>query len=312
MMRAAPVRRAAFVASMFLAALVLAGCGALSREEPATGFGAAYPVHRDEASGVTAILGTPDLAVGTFRVAVALNDRTGLIRFPAVAFEARAPGVAASAEPTARAEGRFFAFPDGVRGLYASEFTFDRAGAWTVTAVVPRPDGSIARVALPVPVAERASAPVVGGAAPRSRNRTAQDVASLGELTTGSAPDPALYRHRIADSIAARRPLVVIFASPAFCTTPLCGPQVEEASALAQRYGERVDFVHVDLFQHPQKIEGDLKRAERSPLLTEWGIRTDQWTFVIDTDGKVAARYEAFVPSAELEAVIARVASSSR
>lgn len=311
-MRAARARSAMLGASMFLAALVLPACGAFDREAPATGFGAAYPVHRDEASGVTAILGTPDLAVGTFRVAVALNDRTGLIRFPAVQFEARAPGVAAAAEPSARAEGRFFAFPDGIRGLYASEFTFDRAGSWTITAVVPRPDGSTARVAMPITVTERASAPVVGSAAPHSKNRTADEVGSLAELTTGGTPDPVLYRHRIADSIASRRPLVVIFASPAFCTTPLCGPQVEEASTLAQRYGDRVDFVHVDLFQHPQRINGDLQSAERSPLLNEWGIRTDQWTFVIDADGRVAARYEAFVPSAELDAAIVRVAPPPR
>lgn len=307
-MRAARTVRAALVATMILGALALSGCSVLRGAEPETGFGAAYPVHRDEASGVTAILGTPDLAVGTFRVAVSLNDRTGLIRFPAVAFESRAPGVGASAAPTQRAEGRFHAFPDGIRGLYATEFTFDRAGTWTVTAAVPRPDGTIARVAMPVPVAERASAPVIGASAPKSRNRTAEDVASLAELTTGSAPDPALYRHRIADSIAAHRPLVVIFASPAFCTTPLCGPQVEEASALARKYGDRVDFVHVDLFQHPQSINGDLRGAERSPLLKEWGIRTDEWTFVIDTDGRVSARYEAFVPTAELETAVQRVA----
>lgn len=308
-MRAARARSVILAVSIMLTGIVLTACGALGREEPATGFGAAYPVHRDEASGVTAILGTPDLAVGTFRVAVALNDRDGLIRFPAVAFEARAPGIAPTAAPTTRAEGRFFAFPDGIRGLYASEFTFDRAGAWTITALVPRPDGSTARVAMPVTIAERATAPVVGAPAPRSRNRTADDVGSLAELTTGSAPDPALYRHRIADSIAARRPLVVIFASPAFCTTPLCGPQVEDASALARRYGDRVDFVHIDLFQHPQQIDGDLKRAERSPLLREWGIHTDQWTFVLDAAGKVAARYEAFVPREELDAAIVRVAT---
>ncbi len=294
------------VASTILVGVVLAGCSALGLSKPNDPLGSAYPTFRDEASGITAILGTPDLGVGTFRVAVALNDRTGLIRFPIVALESRRPGSAASEAPSQQVEAKFFAFPDGIRGLYTAPFTFDRAGKWTLTAAVPRPDGTIARVAIPVTVAERATAPVVGASAPRSKSRIASDVSSLDRLTSGSAPDPALYQHRIADSLAAHRPMVVIFASPAFCTTPLCGPQVEDASDLVKLYGDRVDFAHVDLFQNPHEINGDLKRAQRSPLLKEWGLRTDEWTFVIDSTGAIAGRFEAFVPRAELETAIKR------
>ena len=116
----------------------------------------------------------------------------------------------------------------------------------------------------------------------------------------------------IADSIAAHRPAVVIFASPAFCTTPLCGPQVEDASALARKYGDRTDIIHVDLYQNPQEIRGDLSRAVRSPLLKEWGLRTDEWTFVIDANGEIAARFEAYAPMAEVEAALERVLPRAR
>ena len=131
-------------------------------------------------------------------------------------------------------------------------------------------------------------------------------------MATGSAPDPALYAHRIADSLAAHRPLVVIFASPAFCTTPLCGPQVEEASELVKQHGDRVDFVHIDLYENPHEINGDLKRAQRTPILQQWGVKTDEWTFVVGADGKVAARFEAFVPRPELEAALKRMLEASR
>ena len=286
-------------------ALAIAACGgtraASKVEDP---FSGGYPTFRDPATGITAILGTPDLGVGTFRVAIALNDRGGLIRFPALTLESYRPG--GGSEAAERTTAEFFAFPDGIRGLYAASMTFDRAGAWTVSASVPRPDGGAARIVIPVTVAERASAPGVGASAPASKNRGAAEVPGLDHLTTGSAPDPALYRHRIADSLAAHRPLVVVFASPAFCTTPLCGPQVEEASELAKTYGDRVDFAHVDLFDNPHEIRGDLKRAVRSPLLKEWGLRTDEWTFVVDANGAVAARFEAFVPRAELEAALKR------
>jgi len=290
-----------------LGMLASAGCGAFGRSASDDPFGSAYPTVRDQATGLTAILGTPDLAVGTFRVAIALSDRSGLVRFPSLVFESRRPGSAPSETPAERVEATFAAFPDDIRGLHTTSMTFDRAGKWTISASVPRPDGSTARITLPVTIAARASAPVIGSPAPKSKNRTARDVPSLDRLTTGTEPDAALYQQRIADSIAARRPLVVIFTSPAFCTTPLCGPQVEEASDLVKQYGDRVDFVHVDLFENPHEIQGDLSRAKRSSLLKDWGLRTDQWTFVIGADGRVAARFEAFAPRAELEPAITRV-----
>lgn len=310
MRRALPILVLAVFASIVVACSWLPG-GARTASKVDDPFSGGYPTFRDEATGITATLGTPDLGVGTFRVAIALNDRGGLIRFPAVTLESARPKAGTSEPPTERVSAGFFAFPDGIRGLYAAPMTFDRAGTWTVTALVPRPDGSSARVAIPITIAERAAAPVIGAEARKSKNRTAKD-APLTQLTTGSAPDPALYQHRIADSIEARRPVVLIFASPAFCTTPLCGPQVEDASELVKQYGDRVDFVHVDLFENPQDIKGDLKQARRSLLLKEWGLRTDQWTFVVDANGVIAGRFEAYVSRTELEASIKRAVDVPR
>lgn len=293
----------AVIASMVAACSWLPGSArtASKVDDP---FSGGYPTFRDEATGITAILGTPDLGVGTFRVAIALNDRSGLIRFPAVTLESVRPKSGASDLPAEVVNAGFSPFPNGIRGLYTASMTFDRPGTWTINVLVARPDGRNGRIALSVAIAERASAPVVGAAAPKSKNRTAKDIPSLDRLTSGSTPDPALYQRRIADSIEARRPVVAIFTSPAFCTTPLCGPQVEEASELVKQYGDRVDFVHIDLFENPREIKGDLKQAKRSPLLKDWGLHTDQWTFIIDANGIVAGRFEAFVPRAELEASI--------
>ena len=301
--------RSIAVAAAILVAMLLPGCRGLGTAKPAADLLAGgYPIYRDKGNGITAILATPDLGVGTFRFAIALSDSSGLIRDPAVMMQSYPPGATGSLQATAQeVAADFRAFPDGSRGLYSTSFTFDRAGKWSVVVAVPRPGGSTVLMVLPVTVAQRSSAPAVHEAALASKNRIAADVPSLDRLTTGSAPDSALYQHRIADSIAAHRPTVVIFASPAFCTTPLCGPQVEDASVLAKTYGDRADFIHVDLYQNPQEIKGDLSRAVRSPLLKEWGLQTDEWTFVIDANGKIAARFEAYAPPAEVEAALSRV-----
>ena len=94
---------------------------------------------------------------------------------------------------------------------------------------------------------------------------------------------------------------MVVFASPAFCTNAVCGPQVEVLSNLSATYGDAADFVHVDLFTNPKEIQGDLTRAKKTPLLDEWGLVSQEWTFVMDHEGVVVGRFENFVPQLELE-----------
>ena len=273
------------------------GVAAAGSEGVIDPFLAAYPQYTDEATGIRTVLGTPDLGVGRHRVAFVLSDAGGLVRLPMVRVASyfRPGGDQGEREgPVEEARATFYEFPYGVRGIFSTELSFDRAGTWELEA-------------------EQTLAPAVGDPAPRTESRTQADVASLAELTTGHEPDPALYQHSIAASLAAGRPLVVVFASPAFCTNALCGPQVEVAADLASVYGDRVDFTHVDLYENPHEIKGDLDDAVRTPILEQWGLVTDEWTFIVGADGLVAARFEAFVTRDELErALVAVLDGTSR
>lgn len=261
------------------------------------GFEASYPRFDDEEAGLTLIFGTPDLGVGRQRVAFVLSDGQGIVRLPVASLSASLGGGEAQ---TVLA--RYFDFPEGIRGLYVGELNFDRAGEWTIEVGVPRADGSRAAMSFPVRVAARTLAPDVGDPAPPSLNRTLADVESIYELSTGAEPDPALYESTVADALEAGRPLVIVFASPGFCTNALCGPQAEILTSLRERHGDRVNFIHVDLFENPQEIRSmGLGVAIETPLLREWGLHTPEWTFIVGADGLVAGRFEAFAPEAELE-----------
>jgi hypothetical protein len=147
----------------------------------------------------------------------------------------------------------------------------------------------------------------VGERAPASRNRTLADT-PLEALSTGSRPDPALYQSTIAAALEAGRPLTLVFASPGFCTNALCGPQAEQLSELRPLYEDRMAFIHVDIYENPATIrERGLDAGIRSPLLQEWGLETDEWTFVVDAQGRVAARFEGFAPREEVEAALRAV-----
>ena len=273
------------------------------------GFDSGYPRFVDADSDLVVILGTPDLGVGPQRVAFVVSDALGLVRLPIVSVTATFQG---DAEPSLTAVARFYDFPEGIRGIYVTQLEFDRVGQWTLDVAFPQPDGSTGGTSFPVQVAERTHAPDVGDAAPASRNRTLADVASVHELSTGAEPDPALYEQTIAEALDQPLPLVVVFASPGFCTNALCGPQAEVVSILRERYRGQANFIHVDLYENPEEIRtGGLDIAVETPLLAEWGLETAEWTFIIDATGLVAGRFEAFAAEAELEQVLVAVIDGS-
>ena len=261
---------------------------------------------RSDDEEVDAILATPDLAVGKRRFAMVLTDKSGIVAFPIVRLMSyRYPDGPESLQnregPIENATARYYPFPYGTRGIHVTELTFDQVGTWGVAVNVPRPDGNVATVELITEVREQTMSVDVGEIPPLSDSRTLEDVSDVSELTTGYSRDESLYQISIADALTNDKPTVVVFASPAFCTNAVCGPQVEVLSNLSKTYAGEADFIHIDLFTNPWEILGDLSRAIPSPLLSEWGLVSQEWTFVMDDDGKVVGRFENFVPQDELE-----------
>jgi hypothetical protein len=249
------------------------------------------------------VLATPDLGVGEQRFALVLSDLQGLVKFPVIEFASyRYPDTFSGQRegPVESTFARFTEFPFGTRGTHVAHVTFDSPGNWAIEATVPRSNGSSATAEVRFTVQERPISVSVGDAAPPSRNRTLSDVGHISELTTGSFRDEELYRSSVASAIERERPFVIVFASPAFCTNAVCGPQVKVVSELREQYAADADFIHVDLYENPAEIQGDLSRAIESPLLNEWRLISQEWTFVVGSDGLITARFENFVGVIEL------------
>lgn len=309
--------------ALVLAAFLLGGCSDSTAQDDAIPgaavavddpFSGGYPTYDDEATGLRIVLGTPDVAVGRSRVSFALFDLDGLVSVPSldVMAEHYPEGSDGEAEPQASQEFTFRPFPDGGRGIYTSTVDFTAPGLWALRVALPAsaaPGTGVdaTEVVFPIEVGEDTIAPDTGDPAPASVNRTVEDEPNFAELTTASEPDPRLYDATIAGTLDAGQPFVVTFASPAFCTNALCGPQVEVLSELADDHGEQAAFIHVDLYENPTEIRGDLSVARRTPVLEEWGVHTDEWTFVVDGDGVVRARFEGFAPREEVEEALLAV-----
>ena len=246
-------------------------------------------------------LGNSDIALGPNRLVFAiLEEGVGPVRLPETSasfYYLEATPAELRTETTAR----FVKWPAGTAGVYVANVTFDDDGRWGLVVAVPDGEGSSRIAQTGFIVKPRSSSPAIGEPAPLSVNKTDQDVTDLSELTTAPVPDPDLYRMTIADAAATGRPTVVTFGTPAYCETATCGPQLDVVSSLKDKYRQRANFIHVEVYDNPNEIEGDLSRAKPSPLLEEWGLVSEPFTFVLDGEGVVAFKYEGFATMEELE-----------
>ena len=279
-------------------ALAAGACAAASPTPTATPPAAAREI--------TPLLATTQLRVGTQRVAFLLDSTTALVTAPEVEVHTSLPGT--SLGETAVAP--FHLWPFGTRGTYATELTFDRPGTWRLDIHVD--DGTfVGDASLLLDVAERSGVADVGELAPFSNTKTLRsEDGDLSRITTSSRPDPELYRKTVAEALISGRPSLIVFASPAFCTSPTCGPQVETVSELRALHPDEADFVHVEVYDNPHEIQGDLTRATYTPVLAAWGIDAvpgylnESWVFVLGSDGRIVARFEGYASLGELEAAL--------
>ena len=258
-----------------------------------------YPVYVSD-DGYTIALGTPDLAPGTHRISVVIEGPVGLVEFPAIGVTVLPEDVPGEIQEVVA---RFSHFPDGVRGFHVTTVNFTDPGRWNLILHIPSEAG-FDDVGIAIDVPHDTSAPSVGDAAPASDSRTLTDVANIADLSTGETPDPGLYLISLADAVGADKPFVVVFASPGFCTNAFCGPQAEVLSEVRGIFGDAANYVHVDLFENPEQVRLGEEPIE-TPILEEWGLHTDEWTFIVNAEGVVVARFEAFAPLAEVEAALA-------
>ena len=283
-----------------------AACGGAAPTPPSP---QAQATPRTDASGtIVPILATTVLRVGSQRVAFLLVTSDALVTEPTAAISTTHVDGDGRGET---AEASFYLWPYGLRGAYATELTFDKPGRWRLDITIG--GGEVRSTQLFVDVAEGSPIPDVGELPPFAANKTLASVERIAQLTSDPTPDPELYLLTIPEAIITERPTVLVFATPALCTSPTCGPQVDTVSELRERHPAEANFIHVEIYDNPDEIQGDLDRAVFSPVVETWGFPSvpgwfnESWTYILAPDGRIAHRFEGFASLEELEAALADV-----
>ncbi len=198
--------------------------------------------------------------------------------------------------------------PTEARGVYqAGDVTFDAPGYWQVDVKVDLADGTAGSATAAFEVTKEPVYPAPGQRAPRTDNLTiadiGKDVSAVSVDSRASSapdiPDPDLHGVTIDDAIAAGTPVVVVVATPVYCQSRFCGPITDEVAGLQERYGDRAQFVHLEIwkdFQDKVVNKGAAAWAYRDEQLTE------PWIFLIGSDGKIVDRWQNVLDPRELAA----------
>jgi hypothetical protein len=183
---------------------------------------------------------------------------------------------------------------DSEVSFYGAVTPFEEAGPWGVElTITPKAGGTKTQLQLPFDVLAAYKTPANGAQAPASVNDTVQTTTDPANLCSRD-PQCPLHDKVIADLVGKGRPLVVQFSTPAFCETRFCGPVLEVLLEQVPAYQDRIDFVHIEVWQ-------DYQLKKLRPAIGDWKLESEPYTFFVKGDGTVASRLEAIFTSAELK-----------
>ena len=154
---------------------------------------------------------------------------------------------------------------------------------------------------------EEPSPPALGSAAPASVTHTAALTDDISHITSSPVPDPDLYELSIHEALQQDKPVVIVFATPAFCVSATCGPQVGELTKVKESVGDRANYIHVEVFEEPHLMKEARPTGGLVPAVEEWGLPTEPWTFIIDSQGLVRAKFEQFTTASEIESKLREI-----
>jgi hypothetical protein len=233
---------------------------------------------------------------------VAAPDRTASVAFYDLG---RDPS-----KPVSTSTGTFLWAIEGSRGLYVTSVDFSEAGEWGAeftTAVGSAPPETV-RVRFEV---KPTGSPIpIGDAAPSVKTPTATDVGGdLAKLSSDPSPDPTFFQVSVDQALADHKPFVLVFATPAFCTSGQCGPTLDIIKGVAKAE-PGFTFINVEPYKL-QYADGRLQpvldaNGQLQPVQAtiDYGLLSEPWIFVVDKSGKVSASFEAIVTATELTAAI--------
>jgi hypothetical protein len=304
-----PTRLVALVAG---ALLVVAACGSSTPTPSAT---PTSPLNGSPAAKASFLPQpvTAEIGVGSNRVLYGLTDSTGTktVGSPDRTLSVGYSGPNGETIPSSPAT--FIWAIEGSIGVYVVHATFPTAGKWTATFTSAAPAQPAETLPFSFDVLQHTTVLAPGDPAPSVKTPTLADVGGdVSKVSTDTTPVKSFYQTSEDAALAAKKPFVLVFATPKFCQSKTCGPTLDKVKPIAAAHPD-VTFINVEPYQ--LKDEG----GSLQPVLdannqlvpvdatTAFKLISEPYVFVVGSDGKISSSFELVFSPEELESAVKAV-----
>ena len=95
-----------------------------------------------------------------------------------------------------------------------------------------------------------------------------------------------------------KKPIVLLFATPQFCQSRVCGPVVDVAEQVRRDYGADAEFIHMEIYNDNHPGQGV------RPQVRAFHLPDEPWLFVIDRHGVIRTAIEGPFDTTELSSAV--------
>lgn len=186
--------------------------------------------------------------------------------------------------------------------VYSSQIEIPSEGNWRIALLIKEGDELSATLLPTAEVGEFTQVPRPGEPAPRIDTPTAQDVGGdLSKITTRIPPDD-MNGVNYAEALG-KEPILLLFTTPKFCQSRVCGPVVDVAQQVMQETGDKAAFIHMEIYNHNDPSAGV------RPQVRAFNLPTEPWLFAINREGTISSAVEGPFGTKLLHEVVNKVVS---
>jgi hypothetical protein len=175
--------------------------------------------------------------------------------------------------------------PEAAKVVYSAQIDFPKDGEWRLAALIKEGEELTATLLPGAHVGEFKSVPRPGDPAPRIHTPTAKEVGGDASKITTRVPPDTQNKVDYAEALGIE-PILLLFATPQFCQSRVCGPVVDVAEQAQQEYGDKAAFIHMEIFN-----DNDPGKGVR-PQVRAFHLPSEPWLFAINRNGAVSAAVE--------------------
>ncbi len=175
---------------------------------------------------------------------------------------------------------------DPFAAVYQTQVPFDKPGMWTVLTVTQSGGRYYAApTQVQVQTEKQDRIPDVGEPAPEVQTDTLASARGNVEAIDTRVPPSDMHEASFAE-VVGQKPVALLFATPQLCASRVCGPVTDIALQMKAEYGDRVEFIHQEVYE-----DNDPNQGLRDPL-EAFRLPTEPWLFIVGRDGRITERLE--------------------